>query len=103
MRGYFSAISIVRDVLAEATPHPSRRYRGDPPSPTEGIPRKSRESSPRLLHVPLVPEHVSVCVLGFRAKAPGAVGHIREAQIGIFRDRDAAFHREHGAVVLRQP
>src|SRR5882672_7521624 len=60
-------------------------------------------SNPGAVDLPFILEHVALGVLGLDAETLRAVRNIGESNIGVFRDRNAAFHRKHQIVVLPYP
>ncbi len=67
------------------------------------MPAGSGASHTGVLDVPFLLEHVAFGIPGHGAEALRTIRNIGEADIGIFRNRDPAFHRQHQTVVLPQP
>jgi len=70
-----------------------------PPNPGQVAPHQIPEPS----DLPFVLKHVAFGVPGLDAETLCTVRNKGESNIGIFRNRNAAFHRQNQAVILPQP
>src|SRR3984885_4974884 len=54
----------------------------------------------RFLDAPFIPEHLLAGIDGFDTELGRAIGRVIETDVGVFRYRDAAIHRQHQIVAL---